>query len=80
MADRFTEADAGIISDATERGFADVARLHDRLISEACENYAAKEGGGHVDLVRACHISRMADAVKAIMLARFPEAADSWFA
>lgn len=70
--------------------FADLARLHDALLSVCAHCYerpsldeqnkdAALVGKAHRDAVKAGNYGRAADVVKATMFLRFPEGADTWF-
>jgi hypothetical protein len=64
------------LSEAIDMGFADRARLHDRLIHEACEAFQAEreQDRAHEGL----RISRLADCVKAMMFAEHADAAEAW--
>lgn len=64
------------LADALDLSFADQARLHDALLSEAC---IAFEGERHAPTaVEGLRLSRLADCVKAMMFASEPDAARVW--
>lgn len=79
MSDRCKTEEITIIRDAADASFAELAREHDRLVDLSVKLHQKAQGRG-TDHLEALHTGRLADVIKMIMLVRFPEASDDWFA
>lgn len=66
--------------DALEMSFPEVARLHDKIISDAVKAYADGQDKprDNPTTAKGVALSRLANAVKAIMFVNFPVAAREW--
>lgn len=81
MSDRLEYKETEMLREAAEDSFAALARKHDATINSAVVLYGLNDKQQNAStVVKAMHYSRLAAAIKAIMLVRFPEASDDWFA
>lgn len=63
-----------------EASFADLARLHDALLAEACEHWAENDRKTNaLEVVMAENCNAQMKLVRAVMELRFREAAAEWF-
>jgi hypothetical protein len=80
MTDRLTPQEFETLRDAAEDNFAALARKHDATVQSSLVLFSLNDREPNASTVaKAMHFSRLADAIKAIMLVRFPEASDDWF-
>lgn len=89
--DRMTGKEFELLQQLLEGNFKELALAHDAACTEAVAHFEAKDqtrtqdsgevrytGAGEMSV--GMHHSRRADAIKALMLYRFPEASEAWFA